>query len=142
MKVFLCSEGTSDAMVDRAVNRTSAILESLGMHTEPRDGSISGPRQARGLQAGLGLSGFVAVVSGAIASAPFYVWLSILLAPLPMPFPAPWLVGLILPLAAIALGVWAWRNRKVPRLAAGIAIASGIPGLAIVPFMAVLTLVT
>ena len=82
--------------------------------------------------------GFLGVVSGAVASAPLFVWVSTLRGAHPWPFPAVALLGLMLPFASIGLGVWAWRGRRVRRLVSGYAIATGAVALLIVGGMAAL----
>ncbi len=93
-------------------------------------------REARGLQVVLVSLGFLAVVSGAVASAPLFVWVSTLRAAHPWPFPAAALLGLVLPFVSIALGAWAWRGHRVRRLVSGYAIAAGAAALVIVAGMA------
>jgi hypothetical protein len=48
--------------------------------------------------------------------------------------------GLVIPLAAIAASLWAWRTGRASGLAAGYAIATGATGLAFATFFALLRL--
>jgi hypothetical protein len=101
---------------------------------------VPGPREARGLPVVLVSLGFFAVLSGAVASAPLFVWVSTLRAAHPWPFPAAALLGLVLPFTSIASGAWAWRGRRVRRLVSGYAIAAGVAALVIIAGMASLAL--
>ena len=99
------------------------------------------PREARGLQVALFILGFAGLITATIASAPLGAWVSTIRAPHPMPFPTMALFGLAPPVASIALGVWAWRSRRVRRMASGYATVVGILALLIVAGLMSLSLV-
>lgn len=110
------------------------------MQTRQTDTPIPGLRDALGLQVSLLSLGFLAVVSGAIASAPIYVWVSTPHPRHPQPFPVVWFLGFVLPVASTALGAWALRRRRVRRRVAGYALVAGLAGLGIIGAMTLLAL--
>jgi len=101
---------------------------------------VPGPRAARGLQVALIGLGFAGVIGAALVAAPIFVWVSTLRTAHPWPFPIAALLGLVLPFASIALGAWAWRGRRVRRLASGYAIGAGAVALVIVGGVSALAL--
>jgi len=97
--------------------------------------SAWGPYEARGLRIVLGCLGLLAVIGGAVASIPLFVWAAIQRAPNPSPFPTEALLGLVPALASIAIGAWAWRGRRVRSLLWGFAIFAGLTALVVVAAM-------
>ena len=97
---------------------------------------MPGPREARSLQLVLICIGFLGVIGAALAAGPIFVWVSTLRTAHQLPFPIAALLGLVLPFASIGLGAWAWRGRRVRRLASGYAMAAGVAALVIVVGMA------
>ena len=89
-----------------------------------------GRQDARGLQVALVLVGFVALIAGAYLTGPMFIWLSVAHRPhSPVPFPVVSLLGLVVPAVSIAIGIWAWRGRRVRKLIALYPIVGGAVGL-------------
>jgi hypothetical protein len=87
-------------------------------------------QEARGLQVALVLVGFVGLIVGAYLTGPMFIWLSVAHRPhSPVPFPVVSLLGLVVPAMSIALGIWAWRGRRVRKLIALYPIVGGAVGL-------------
>ena len=97
--------------------------------TQPLASSAPGPRQARGWRIGLSCLGVLSLISAAFASIFLFAWVALAKTD-PYPFPAPALLGFLPAFAALGLGAWTWRRKKVWWLASLTAVVGGALGLA------------
>jgi hypothetical protein len=89
-----------------------------------------GPRQARGLQIGIGCLAALSFISGGFAGIYLLAWAIFRGQPsLTFSFPTPALLGFVPPFLSVGLGIWTWRTNAVWRFASITAILCGVLGL-------------